>query len=108
MAAVAGGRILIRPMAESDLRQGGRGGRGGEGAARPGAPFGRGVYNGRAEYIVAVEHVEEPTPDEEPSTLLRGFRRLFARAREDRLVAFAGVWYTTNQLHIVTVAVEPS
>ena len=108
MAAVAGGRILIRPMAEADLRQVRRVERAAYGASMPGTPFERELHNGLAQYLVAVEHVEEPRPDEESSTLFGSLRRLFARAHEDRLVGFAGVWYTTNQLHIVTVAVEPS
>lgn len=108
MAAVAGGRIIIRPMTETDLRNVRRVERAAYGGALPGTPFERELNNGLAHYIVAVERIEEPEPVEDESSFLHSVRRLFARAREDRLLGFAGVWYTTKQLHIVTVAVEPS
>jgi ribosomal-protein-alanine N-acetyltransferase len=74
----------------------------------PGTPFERELRNGLAQYVVAVEQADEQPPEEAPNGFLHSVRRLFARSREQRLLGFAGVWYTTKQLHIVTVAVEPS
>jgi len=108
MATVAEGRVLIRPMAEADLRRVRRVERAAYGPAVPGTPFERELRNGLAQYLVAIERAEAPPGGEEPDGLLRSFRRLFARAREERIAGFAGVWYTVNQLHIVTVAVDPS
>lgn len=108
MAAVAGGRIILRPMTESDLRNVRRVERAAYGASTPGTPFERELHNGLAHYVVAVEQPGEPEPIEDESGFLQSVRRLFARTREDRLLGFAGVWYTTKQLHIVTVAVDPA
>lgn len=108
MAAVAEGRILIRPMVEADLRQVRRVERDAYGPAVPGTPFARELHNGLAQYLVAIERAEEPASGAEHNGLLRPLWRLFAREREERIVGFMGVWYTINQLHIVTVAVEPS
>jgi ribosomal-protein-alanine N-acetyltransferase len=107
MAAVAGGRILIRPMTEADLRRVRRVERAAYGASTPGTPFERELHNGLAQYLVAVEHGEE-RPLTEEHGLFSSVRRLFFRQQEERLLGFIGVWYTTQQLHIVTVAVEPS
>lgn len=108
MATVAAGRILIRPMAEADVRQARRVERAAYGASMPGTPFERELHNGLAQYLVAVEHHDARAVVEEHNGLLRSVRRLFSRPQEDRLLGFVGVWYTTQQLHIVTVAVEPS
>jgi ribosomal-protein-alanine N-acetyltransferase len=108
MAAVAGGRVLIRPMVESDLRQVRRVERAAYGPSMPGTPFERELHNGLAHYLVAVEHNEERPAVTEQGGLFHSMRRLFSRTQEERLLGFIGVWYTTQQLHIVTVAVAPS
>jgi ribosomal-protein-alanine N-acetyltransferase len=108
MATVAAGRILIRPMAEADLRQVRRVERAAYGPSMPGTPFERELHNGLAQYLVAVEHNEERPTVEDHGGLLHSVRRLFSHGPEDRLLGFVGVWYTTRQLHIVTVAVDPS
>jgi ribosomal-protein-alanine N-acetyltransferase len=108
MATVAAGRILIRPMEVADLRQVRRVERAAYGSSMPGTPFERELRNGLAQYVVAVEQADEQPPEETSNGFLHSVRRLFARSREQRLLGFAGVWYTTKQLHIVTVAVEPS
>ena len=96
-------------MAVADLREVRRVERAAYGAALPGTPFERELRNGLAHYLVAVEAPAAPTQADEPGGLLRSLRRLFVPTpQEPRLLGFAGVWYTTKQLHIVTVAVEPS
>jgi len=109
MATVAEGRILIRRMAETDLKQVRRIERAAYGTALPGTPFERELRNGLAEYLVAVEH-SEPTGDapEEHRSLLHSLRRLFSHDPEQRVLGFLGVWYTVDQLHVVTVAVDPA
>lgn len=107
MATVAGGRILIRPMADGDLKQVRRIERAAYGPSTPGTPFERELHNGLAQYLVAVEPADA-RPAEELHSILRPLRRLFAHDVEDRVVGFLGVWYTVDQLHIVTIAVDPA
>lgn len=108
MATVASGRISIRPMAVADLREVRRVERAAYGASLPGTPFERELRNGLAQYLVAAE-VADPAPPDDTGGFMHSLRKMFSSGpQEPRLLGFAGVWYTTKQLHIVTVAVEPS
>ncbi|HRC63129.1 MAG TPA: GNAT family N-acetyltransferase, partial [Dehalococcoidia bacterium] len=109
MATVAQGHVIVRRMADADLKQVRRIERAAYGASLPGTPFERELRNGLAEYLVAVEHPEPTvTPAEEHRSLLDSFRRLFSHEPEPRVLGFLGVWYTIDQLHVVTVAVDPA
>ncbi|MGE0133592.1 MAG: ribosomal protein S18-alanine N-acetyltransferase [Dehalococcoidia bacterium] len=109
MATVAQDRILIRPMLEADLKQVRRIERAAYGSSLPGTPFERELRNGLAGYLVAVQ--PPTTTDGRPAehhTLFDSLRRLFAHDPEPRVLGFLGVWYTVDQLHVVTVAVDPA
>lgn len=109
MATVAEGRIVIRRMTESDLKQVRRIERAAYGASLPGTPFERELRNGLAEYLVAVERPDAGASDiGERHSLFDSFRRLFSHDPEPRVLGFLGVWYTVDQLHVVTVAVDPA
>lgn len=109
MATVAQGRIVIRRMTAADLKQVRRIERAAYGSSLPGTPFERELRNGLAEYLVAVERPDAPPPPaEEHRSLLDSFRRLFNHDPEPRVLGFLGVWYTVDQLHVVTVAVDPA
>jgi len=109
MATVAQGRIVIRRMTAADLKQVRRIERAAYGSSLPGTPFERELRNGLAEYLVAVERPDAPPPPvEEHRSLLDSVRRFFSHDPEPRILGFLGVWYTVDQLHVVTVAVDPA
>jgi ribosomal-protein-alanine N-acetyltransferase len=109
MATVAEGRILIRRMTEADLKQVRRIERAAYGSSLPGTPFERELRNGLAEYLVAIEApTASDVPAEDHRSLFDALRRLFSHDPEERVLGFLGVWYTVDQLHVVTVAVDPA
>jgi ribosomal-protein-alanine acetyltransferase len=135
MAMTAVRRIAIRPMTPADLRQVRRIERAAYGASTPGTPFERELANGLAQYLVAVDRSgasaagsTQHEPGHEPAVFDRlrqwsasslprlrdrvgvgsPVRRLLGGGgSSERIVGFIGVWYTVDQLHIVTVAVDP-
>ena len=107
----AGGRITIRPLTPADVRAARRLERAAYGSANPRTAFERELRNGLAAYLVAVDaddDVERPArrrwQDRGPLGWLR--RRLGA-GEDAPILGFAGVWYTHEQLHLVTIAVDP-
>ena len=71
--------------------------------AWPARLFEKELANGFAQYVVAVEETADPPPAG-PLTALR--RAMFGGTHE-RIVGFVGVWYMVDQLHLVTIAVDP-
>ena len=71
--------------------------------AWPARLFEKELANGFAQYVVAVEETADPPPAG-PLTALR--RAMFGGTHE-RIVGFMGVWYMVDQLHLVTIAVDP-
>lgn len=109
MATVAEGQVLIRRMTDADLKQVRRIERAAYGSSLPGTPFERELRNGLAEYLVALDRSEpSELPPEEHRSLLSSLRRWFNHEAEERVLGFLGVWYTVDQLHVVTVAVDPA
>ena len=113
MAATTLARIAIRDMTLADLRQVRRIERAAYGRTTPGNAFERELANGFAQYLVAVERVADRTSASSTGAQERSFwrhaRRLLHLERPaDRIVGFAGVWFTQDQLHIVTIAVDPA
>ena len=106
MAIDAQRRIAIRPMTAADIRAVQRVERAAYGPNVPRTPFEREITNGLAQYFVAVERGGEP----EPPHGFDALRRLFHLGGDpdERVVGFLGLWYTVDQLHIVTIAVDPS
>ncbi len=72
--------------------------------AWPARLFEQELANGFAHYVVAVEETADPPPAG-PLTALR--RAIFGGTHE-RVVGFMGVWYMVDQLHLVTIAVDPA
>ena len=102
-------RITLRPMTTADLGAVRHIERNAYGTRVPSTPFEREIHNGLAHYIVAIECTELPPEHErvEPDPLGPLLRLLGLRAPRERIVGFAGVWYTVDQLHLVTLAVDP-
>lgn len=95
-------------MAPADLPQARRVEHAAYGHANPRTPFERELGNGLAQYLVIVE----PRQDRAPSAAAPGgpfaaLRRWLSRPPAEAVCGFAGVWFTVDQLHLVTIAVEP-
>lgn len=105
-----GSQIVIREMTADDLREVHRIERAAYQDAWPARAFQEELRNGFAQYLVAVERDEADGPGAETERG-RGWRaafgRLFSAGRRERLLGFAGAWFMVDQLHIVTVAVNP-
>ena len=113
MATAPPARIVLRDMTAADLRAVRRVEAAAYGKVRPRTPFERELSNGLARYLVAVER-SEPTarrPRSWRDRLAEALRRLLGRpasAEGERVVGFVGVWFTKDQLHVVTIAVDPA
>ena len=108
MTPAAPPRIALRPMTRSDLRQVQRIERDAYGDAWPQTTFEQELDNGLAHYFVAVA-----LPPEDGTSAAPPLRRVLSPLRwlarlgrtRDPLLGFAGLWYTVDQLHLVTIAV---
>jgi ribosomal-protein-alanine acetyltransferase len=108
MASEPHHRIAIRSMTTADLREVRRIERAAYGTNLPGTPFERELQNGLAQYIVAVRRRSGPAAPPRAPTLGDAIRRLLRfGAPEEPVLGFLGLWYTVDQLHIVTIAVAP-
>lgn len=99
----SGPRIFVRDMAREDIRAVRRIESAAYQDAWPSRVFENELENGFAHYRVAVERAS----DEPPSGMFPVFRRLVGRGVHERIVGFMGIWYMVDQLHLVTIAVEP-
>ncbi len=103
--ATQAARITLRDMTREDIRTVRRIESAAYRDAWPSRVFENELENGFAHYRVAVEG----SADAPPSGAFPVFRRLLARgASQERIVGFMGVWYMVDQLHLVTIAVDPS
>jgi ribosomal-protein-alanine N-acetyltransferase len=100
-------RIAVRPMTIADLRQVRRIERAAYGPNVPGTPFERELQNGLAQYLVAVERSAEAST-RQPGVLDTVRRLLHLQPQAESILGFVGLWYTIDQLHIVTIAVDPA
>ncbi len=113
-----GTRIVLRDMTRADIRAVRRIESVAYDDAWPSRAFDAELANAFARYRVAIE---EPAPasdqPERAATLgVQGVlgaiatlrRRLTRRTRPDRIVGFIGVWYMQDQMHLVTIAVDPA
>ena len=71
--------------------------------AWPARLFEKELANGFAQYVVAVEETADPPP----AGPLTARRRAMFGGTHERIVGFVGVWYMVDQLHLVTIAVDP-
>jgi ribosomal-protein-alanine acetyltransferase len=106
--------VAIRAMTSRDVRAASAIERAAYGPQSPRTEFRRELRNGLAQYLVA-EPVESPAPASGSRSARSRFRplRLLRRWPLWRThggpapVGFAGVWFTRDQLHLVTIAVDP-
>lgn len=108
----AGVDIALRPITRSDLRQVRSIERTAYADAWPRTAFAQELRNGSAHYIVAValppESDGEADATRPPRDALSPLRWLLGvGGTRDRVVGYAGVWFTADQLHLVTIAVAP-
>lgn len=101
-----GARIVIRPLTPADVRAVRRLERAAYGSANPRTAFERELRNGLAGYLVAVDAAPEAARPVRRGPLAWLRRRLGA-AEGPPILGFAGAWYTHEQLHLVTLAVDP-
>ena len=108
-------RIVLRDMTRADIRAVRRIESAAYEDAWPARAFDAELANAFARYRVAIE--EPATASDEPERMgalgARGAiatlrRRLLRRMRSDRIVGFIGVWYMHDQMHFVTIAVDPA
>ena len=108
----AGGRIAIRPLTPADVRTVRRLERAAYGPDSPRTAFERELRNGLAAYLVAADAstpvANPPVPSPPPPRPLRWLRRLLGAHEGPPILGFAGAWYTHEQLHLVTIAVDPA
>ena len=105
-------RIVLRDMTRADIRAVRRIESAAYEDAWPARAFDAELANAFARYRVAIE--EPATASDEPErpgargaiATLR--RRLMRRTQRDRIVGFIGVWYMQDQMHLVTIAVDPT
>ena len=105
-------RIVLRDMTRADIRAVRRIESAAYEDAWPARAFDAELANAFARYRVAIE--EPATASDEPERMgalgaiatLR--RRLLRRTRPDRIVGFIGVWSMQDQMHLVTIAVDPT
>ncbi len=93
-------RITLRDMTPDDIRAVRRIESLAYEDAWPARTFEEELANAFAYYRVAVEQLAEP------SSALAAIRRRIAGPHE-RIVGFMGCWYMVDQIHLVTIAVDP-
>ncbi|MGE3961122.1 MAG: ribosomal protein S18-alanine N-acetyltransferase [Dehalococcoidia bacterium] len=104
MDTTAAARISLRDMTRDDVAAVKRIESAAYQDAWPARLFEQELANGFAHYVVAIEESTDPPPAG-PLTALR--RAMFGGTHE-RIVGFMGVWYMVDQLHLVTIAVDPA
>lgn len=106
-------QLTVRPLLQADIRRARQVQRAAYGADTPGTPFERELRNGLAQYLAAVEVTPAGAPPAlavppRQGSVMRLLHRLVATPDgTDVLLGYAGAWFTHDQLHIVTVAVDP-
>ena len=110
-AADQSARIVIRPLTAADVRAVRRLERAAYGSANPRTAFERELRNGLAAYLVAVDAAADGARPAQRRWKGRGavgwLRRRLGAGEAAPILGFAGVWYTHEQLHLVTIAVDP-
>jgi ribosomal-protein-alanine N-acetyltransferase len=110
MATTARTQIALREMTRADLSRVRRIEQTAYADAWPRTTFEAELRNQLAQYVVAIERPEsvsdhDTTPAIGPLPWLKRLLRL--EPSGDPIVGFFGVWFTVDQLHLVTLAVAP-
>ena len=104
-------RIAIRPLTPADVRAVRRLERAAYGSANPRTAFERELRNGLSAYLAAIDGSDDGRPAQRRRWTRRGpvgwLRRRLGAGEGAPILGFAGVWYTHEQLHLVTIAVDP-
>ena len=104
-------RIAIRPLTPADVRTVRRLERAAYGSANPRTAFERELRNGLSAYLAAIDGSDDGRPAQRRRWTRRGpvgwLRRRLGAGEGAPILGFAGVWYTHEQLHLVTIAVDP-
>ena len=104
-------RIAIRPLTPADVRAVRRIERVAYGSANPRTAFERELRNGLSAYLAAIDGSDDASPAQRRRWTRRGpvgwLRRRLGAGEGAPILGFAGVWYTHEQLHLVTIAVDP-
>ena len=100
-------RITLRDMTRTDIRTVRRIESAAYQDAWPARAFDAELANAFARYRVAVEAPIDPPAQPARGTLAM-LRRLAGRAEPQRIVGFMGLWYMQDQMHLVTIAVDPA
>ncbi len=102
-------RITLRDMTRADVRAVRRIESAAYQDAWPARAFDAELANAFARYRVAIETPAEGAPPLPPRGAIASLRaRLTHRAEPERIVGFMGVWYMHDQMHLVTIAVDPT
>jgi len=96
-------RITLRDMTRADISAVKRIESAAYEDAWPARIFEQELENGFAQYLVAVEASTDPPP----AGPLTALKRALTGGTHERTVGFMGVWYMVDQLHLVTIAVDP-
>jgi len=96
-------RIVLREMTHTDIPAVKRIESAAYEDAWPARLFREELANGFAHYLVAVEQ-----PSNQGGGRTMAVRRALLGRRRERIVGFMGVWYMVDQLHLVTIAVDPA
>ena len=107
MAIATRVRYALREMTPADLRHVQQIEHAAFSDAWPRTTFESELRNRLAQYLVAVERPAEPAEQLPRPRLTTRLRRLLRPRSGERVVGYAGVWYTLDQLHLVSVAVDP-
>ena len=102
-------RITLRDMTRADVRLVRRIESSAYQDAWPARAFDAELANAFARYRVAVEEPTNLDATPAPRGAIATLRqRLMRRAHRPRIVGFMGVWYMQDQMHLVTIAVDPA
>lgn len=101
-------RYVLREMTPGDLRRVQQIEHAAFADAWPRTTFESELRNRLARYLVAVERPAEPAEQPPRPSLTTRMRRLLRPRSGERLVGYSGAWYTLDQLHLVSVAVDPA
>ena len=106
MAIATRVRYGLREMTHGDLRRVQQIERAAFSDAWPRTTFEGELRNRLARYLVAVERPGQSAAEVARPRLTAPLRRLQRSASGEKVVGYSGVWYTLDQLHLVSVAVD--
>ncbi|MSQ29583.1 MAG: ribosomal-protein-alanine N-acetyltransferase [Dehalococcoidia bacterium] len=102
-------QITLRDMTRQDIRAVRRIESAAYADAWPARAFAAELANAFARYRVAIEQPAGADAVPAQRGAIAALRRRFSRRRDrERIAGFMGVWYMQDQMHLVTIAVDPA